>query len=65
MACACIQRRKKSLTYVRSMAVRMSQIREEDMQIYSTIFHPYGQIYEFEPLNPDRKDIVEYVKYRK
>ena len=63
MTCACRQKKKKDLNYVRGQAERLSNINKEDVQIYHILLQPIGWIYDFEPINEDREKIVEIIKY--
>lgn len=65
MGCACQNRKKRDLTYVRELALKQSILNEKDMQIYQIYLEPIGIIYDYEPINEFRVDIVEIVKYNK
>lgn len=64
MGCLCRQKRKKDFAYIKSLAVKDSKINMRDLQIYKYDFPPLGEIYDFEPINPNRNTVVEYIRYR-
>lgn len=64
MACACRQKNKQNLVYVRSMAVKLSIMSKADIQIYTINMPPTGQTYDCEPINTYRKTVIEYVYYK-
>jgi hypothetical protein len=63
MGCLCRQKKKKDLVYVRSQAIRASNLNQIDYQIYTLVLYPIGQIYDFEPINDSRTTVVEYVRF--
>lgn len=64
MSCNCQNKSKNELSYIRSLAIKQSIINEEDIQIYQELVHPHGLIYNYEPINIMRNNIIEYVKYK-
>jgi len=73
MACGCGKKninilQKKDFDRVRLQAVRVSKIRELDVQIYKKIIYPGTKeqviIYEVELINKNRQHIVEVIKYK-
>lgn len=64
MSCLACRKKKKDLVYVRSLAIKLSLMNQVDVQIYTLNIPPIGQTYEFEPINPYRKTVVEYIYYK-
>jgi hypothetical protein len=64
MACGCQTRKKRDLAYVRSLALKSVQIEQKDFQIYKLYLAPTGWIYDYEPVSPNRANVIEIVKYR-
>lgn len=62
MACNC-QEKRKSFNYIEMLAKRFSMIEEKDMQIYSKLNDKNEFIYDFEPINDNRENIVKTIIY--
>ena len=54
---------KKSLTWSIDRANMIAQLREEDMQVYLTSNSYLGEYYEIEPVNPNRINIIQVIKF--
>ena len=63
MACGCQTKKKRDLVYVRSLALKFSQIEQKDVQIYKVLLGATGWIYDFEPINEHRPNVIEFIKY--
>ena len=48
----------RNLNYVRRLAKYFTKMEKKDAQIYNI-----GKFYNFEPINEERKDIIEYIRY--
>ena len=64
MGCNCQENKRKSIEYIINMAYKYAQGMYEDVQIYKEKLPTGEAIYNFEPINPDRKNIVLYIDYR-
>ena len=60
MACKCKERRKR-LDIIRKNAKLYAEISNEDVQIYSYLENK-EIMYNFEPINKERENIIEYIK---
>ena len=60
MGCKCRERRK-SLSIVRKNAKLYAEISNEEIQIYSYLENK-EIMYNFEPINKERENIIEYIK---
>jgi len=61
MGCNCLERRK-DIDVVRRNAKTFAKMNRQNMQIYQREIG-IGLIYDFEPVNDTRKDIVEIVQW--
>lgn len=62
MACGC-EGKKKSLFYIEQMAKRFSMIEKNDVQIYVCLDHNGETIYDFEPINENRLEVIKVIEY--
>lgn len=64
MGCKCDENKRKNIQYVINLAKRFSQGMYEDVQIYEEKLPTGEVVFNFEPINPSRKNIVLYIDYR-
>jgi hypothetical protein len=62
MACNC-QERKKSFAYIEMLAIKFSMAEQKDIQIYSRLNYENKFIYDFEPIDDSRENIIKIIIY--
>ena len=54
---------KQCLDWSIERATIIAKLRKEDMQIYKATHYALGEIYEIEPIDENRDNIVKIIKY--
>lgn len=58
MGCNC--RKNRSLEYIRNLAKVFADVTKQEIQIYSYLINN-KTLYNFEPINKQRTNIIEYI----
>lgn len=61
MGCGC--RKKQDFDTMKRLAVAFSKMSQQSVQIYVSGKQGLNNIYNFEPLNPDRNNIIEIIQW--